>query len=286
MAATSKLIAVSGPPGCGKTTLTLKLAQEVHELTKKKVIFVSPDTLIPTMGLVFPKREKESLLSLGAVLENVNLAITDILGVIATTKAMPNLGYMGYIPGEGPYSYAALQEKKVMTFFQILREKFDYVFVDCDRSREDLISSLAIGLCDHYIQIINPDIKSIAYYGFEPLQERSVQVLNVFDNDIYLPIQDAKAHFPNISHTIMYSRAAKMQMVEGEMMDILKDPVYRKALNPIVDMILIKPEPEQEVLPEGLPEENAASLDEMPVGEPAEGENEQLSKPSDDDFWE
>ena len=248
--ATSKLIAVSGPPGSGKTTLALKLAQEVHELTKKKVIYVSPDTLIPAMGLIFPKREKENILSLGSALENVNLAITDILGVIATTKAMTNLGYLGYIPGEGPYTYPALQEKKVITFFQILRDNFDYIFVDCDRFREDLISSLGIGLSDHFIQVINPDIKSIAYYGFEPLQERGIQVLNVIDNDVYLPIQDAKAHFPDIKHTIMYSRAVKMQMMEGEMMDLLHDPVYRKALNPIVDLILIKPEPVAEPVEE------------------------------------
>ena len=281
--AESKLIAVSGPPSCGKTTLTLKLAQEVHELTKKKVIFVSPDTMIPAMGLIFPKCEKESLLSMGAALENVNLAITDILGVIATTKAMPNLGYLGYIPGEGPYSYAALQEKKVMTFFQILRDNFDYIFVDCDRSREDLISSLAIGLSDHFIQIINPDIKSIAYYGFEPLQERSIQVLNVIDNDFYLPIQDAKAHFPNIQFTIMYSRAVKMQMAEGELMDPLHDPVFHKAVNPILDILLIRSEPEAEE--NEVPAEEQESDAELSE-EAIDIETDPVTEASEsDDFW-
>ena len=245
----AKLIAVSGPPGCGKTTLTLNLAKEVHEKTKKKVVYISPDTLIPAMATIFPRREKETLNSLGAALENVNLAITDFLGVIATTQAMPNMGYMGYIAGEGPYSYAAIQERKVMEMFQILKDNFDYIFVDCDRNREDLISNIACGLCDHLIQIINPDIKSIAYYGFEPIPERAIQVLNLLDSDVYLPIQDAKAHFPKIKFTVLYSRAAKLQMYQGELMDYLKDTVYQKGIKPIVELLLQEPKVEDEEMP-------------------------------------
>ena len=238
----SKLIAVSGPPGSGKTTLTLKLAQEVHEKTKKKVIYLSPDVLIPAMGAIFPKRDKASMLSLGAALEQVNLAITDILGVIATTKAMPNMGYLGYIPGDGPYSYAALSEKKVLQMFQLMRDNFDYIFIDCDRSRDDLISTIGCGLCDHLIQIINPDIKSIAYYGFEDIPDRAIQVLNILDNDIYLPIQDTNAHFPKIQFTVLYSRAVKMQMYNGELMDLLQDPIFRKAIKPIAELLMQEPE--------------------------------------------
>lgn len=244
--AQGKLIAVNGPPGCGKTTLTLKLAQEVHELTKKKVVYLSPDTLIPAMGHIFPRREKESLYSLGTALDKVELAIPDLLGVMATTSSMQNLGYMGYIPGEGPHSHAVPQEKKCVQMFSLLKDNFDYVFVDCDRNREDLISSLACGLCDHLIQLINPDIKSIAYYGFEEIPKRAIQVLYILDKDIYLPIQDAKAHFPQIQHTILYSRAVKQQMYEGTLMDLLKDPVYRKAIKPIVDLLLTEQEPEVE----------------------------------------
>lgn len=283
-----KLIAVSGPPGCGKTTLALKLAQAVHELTKKKIVFISPDTMIPSMGVIFPKRPKESLLSLGTALENVNLSISNILGVIATTKAMPNLGYLGYIPGEGPYSYAALQEQKVMDMFEILRENFDYIFVDCTRDREDLISSIGVGLSDHLIQVINPDIKSIAYYGFEPLQGRAIQVLNVQHNDLYMPIQDTKAHFSDIRFTVMYSRMVKMQMVEGELMDPLKDAVYQKAIAPIVNLLLASTEAE----PEQTPEEDAdtdsvdAEAEALATTEETEGQPSETPAETDADaFW-
>ena len=240
----SKLIAVNGPPSSGKTTLALKLAQEVHERTKKRVIYLSPDTMIPALGLIFPKREKGSLLSLGKALENVNLSNSDILGVILTTKSMENMGYLGYVPGEGPHTYAELGEDKVRELFRLLKENYDYIFVDCDRNREELISSIACGLSDHLIQIINPDIRSVAYYGFEEIRENSMQVLTLLDNNIFLPIQDIKARFPKIQHTILYSKAVKMQMLEGELMDPLKDPVYRKGIKPIVDVLMAEPEPE------------------------------------------
>lgn len=250
---TSKLIAVSGPPGSGKTTLSLKLAQEVYEATKKKVLYISPDTLIPAMGLIFPRREKAALASLGAALENVDLSITDILGVVATTSAMSNMGYVGYISGDGPYSYAMPQEAKVMQLFHILKDHFDYIFVDCDRNREDLISSIACGLCDHHIQVVNADIKSIAYYSFEPIQSKSIQILNLLDSDVYLPIQEIKDRFPGIRHTIFYSRQVKMQMFEGNLMDRLNDKVFRKSAKPIVDELIAELE---EDTVEKLPDQN------------------------------
>lgn len=256
---TSKLIAVNGPPGSGKTTLALKLAQEIHEITKKHVLYISPDTTIPAMGLIFPRREKEDLHSLGAALENVNLAYTDFLSVIATTKAMPNMGYLGYTSGEGPYSYATPRENKIIDMFRILREHFEYIFVDCDRNREDMISSVACGLADYVIQVINPDIKSISYYGFESVQDRSIQVLNILSNDVYLPIQEIKERFRGIQYTIMYSRAVKMQMFEGNLMDFLRDPVFRKSVKPLVDMLLAEPE---EVAFEELPEKPVSDMPE------------------------
>lgn len=263
--ANGKLVAVSGPPGCGKTTFTLKLAQEVYDATKKKVIYLSPDMLIPAMGQIFPLREKKDLRSLGAALEKVNLTESDVLGVIATTQAMPNMGYIGYVPGESSYTYPVLQEDKIIQLIQILRNFFDYVFVDCDRQREDLLSSVACGLCDHLVQLVNPDKKSVAFYSFEPIQERAIQVLNLLDNDVYLPIPEARDFFPDIKFKVLYSRPLKMQWYEGELMDLLKDPVYRRAIKPIAEIIMQEPE-------------IAEPSEDMPDGAAQIGGDE-------DDFW-
>lgn len=267
--AKGKLIAVNGPPGSGKTTLSIKLAQEVHEKTKKQVVYISPDTMIPAMGYIFPKREKGSLFSLGAALENVNLAVTDLLGAIATTKNLPNMGYLGYIPGDGPYTYATLLESKVKLMFQLLLDNFDYIFVDCDRNRDDMISSMACGTSDYMLQVINPDIKSLAYYGYDPMLERAIPVLNLLDNDIYLPIQDIKAHFANIQFTTLYSRPLKTQMYNGELMDLVKDPVYRKSLLPLAELITKQPEDEAD----------EATMDDSENAEP-------LNDDQSADFWE
>lgn len=265
----SKLIAVNGPPGSGKTTLALKLAQEIHQANSKfKVLYLSPDTLLPAMPMIFPRREKENLHSLGAALDNVELSYTDFLGVLATTSAMSNLGYMGYIAGEGPYSHAVPQENKIMQLFHVLKEEFDYIVVDCDRNREDLISSVACGLADHLIQIINADIKSVAYYGFEPIQERAIQVLNLTARDVYLPIQETKDRFPGIKYTVLYSRKVKMQMFEGELMDFLKDRVFRKSIKPLVELLLT---PIAEDVVEELPLSNEQGTPLEPTPE--------------DDFW-
>ena len=155
-----------------------------------------------------------------------------------------------------------------MQLFHVLKEEFDYIVVDCDRNREDLISSVACGLADHLIQIINADIKSVAYYGFEPMQERAIQVLNLTARDVYLPIQETKDRFPGIKYTVLYSRKVKMQMFEGELMDFLKDRVFRKSIKPLVELLLT---PIAEDVVEELPLSNEQGTPLEPTPE--------------DDFW-
>lgn len=240
-----KLIAVSGPPASGKTTVAINLAQEVYAATKQRVIYFSPDKLIPALGILFPTRDRDKMYSIGSALENVNLAFTDILAVLATTKDMDNFGYLGYKSGDGPFSYPDLSENKVITLLTLLKENCDYLFVDCDRDRNDLVSLLARGIADEVICLINPDVKSFLYYATEIKPEHFIQVLNLTCNDVLLPVGDTKSHFGQIPYTLMYSKSVKEQMMEGTLTKYVKDSVYRTAMKNIAKELIRKEEAPQ-----------------------------------------
>ena len=46
----SKMIAVCGSPESGKTSFSLKLAQELYFQKKGTVLFLSPDMRVPSMA--------------------------------------------------------------------------------------------------------------------------------------------------------------------------------------------------------------------------------------------
>lgn len=241
-----KIIAVSGPPSSGKTTVSVKLAQEIYAATKSSIIYFSPDMLIPALGVLFPTQKKENLHSIGSVLDRIPLTKDDILSVMATTKEMDNLVYLGYRSGEHPYSYPALTENKALELLASLRDGCDYLIVDCDRNRDNLVSLLARSIADHVVYVYNPDIRSLLYYATEPMVESSVKVLNILEGDVFLPIQEANIHFGKFAYTCAYSKAVREQMLEGELTKYVQDVGYRASLHKLAADLLI-PLPAQQL---------------------------------------
>lgn len=233
-----KIIAVSGPPCSGKTTVSVKLAQEIYAVTKSRVIYLSPDTLIPTLGVLFPTQKKENLRSIGSVLDKIPLTGDDILSVMATTKEMNNMGYLGYRSGEHPYTYPALTENKALELLATLKECCDYLIVDCDRNRDDLVSILTRSVADRVVYVHNPDLRSLLYYATEPMSTSAIKVLNILEDGVFLPIQEAKAHFGRFAHTLTYSKAVREQMLEGELIKYVQDVGYRTSLHKLTAEIL------------------------------------------------
>lgn len=239
-----KIIAVSGPPCSGKTTVSVKLAQEIHAATKSRVIYFSPDMLIPTLGVLFPTEKKESLRSIGSVLDRIPLTEDDILSVMATTKGTDNLGYLGYRSGEHPYTYPTLTENKALELLTSLKGCSDYLIIDCERNRDDLISILARSIADHVVYVHNPDIRSLLYYATEPMSPSTVKVLNILEEGVFLPIQEAKIHFGKFPHTFTYSKAVREQMLEGEMTKYVRDAGYRAAMHKLSSSMLSETMPQ------------------------------------------
>ena len=97
----AKLIAVCGAPGSGKTTVAFKLAQEVYLSTSDcSVTFISPDTTVPTIGMLFPNYKPDSLYSLSALLDSTDISSDLLLENLVTVKNMKNFGCLGFKSGD------------------------------------------------------------------------------------------------------------------------------------------------------------------------------------------
>lgn len=240
----AKIIAVCGSPNGGKTTVAFKLAQEMYCNTDTGgVIFLSPSMTVPVLGLLFPNYTPDSLFSLGGVLDNTDISQESILAHLVTVKDMPNFGCLGYKSDENKHSYAKLTDDKVNAFFNVLSEMVGYVFVECTENDDDLISRKAINCADSVVLVLSPDLKGMTYYTankrlFGSDDDRSFKVINSTDNDLFLPIEDVKAHLKNVSCTLPYSRQVRQQLLDGQLYMRVNDKKYRKELSNLIYKIM------------------------------------------------
>ncbi len=227
-----KLIAVYGSNCSGKTTFALKLAQEIYFNKASKVIFLSSDMKVPSLSYIFPKSKDDELYSLGVALDKTDVFKEDILKQIKAVKNMRNFGFMGFKGKENKDTYPHSTEDKLNEFFGGLLNIADYVVVDCTSDIYDNISYYALKHSDMAIRLITADLKCMGYYAsqgvfYESVENKSITVLNVMDNDIFLPIDEVKAHFKKVSFTLPYSNSLKQQSIKGTLSEKLSDSKYR-----------------------------------------------------------
>lgn len=240
----AKIIAVIGSPGSGKTTITLKLAQELYcATTNGAVIYLSPSLKVPAIGVLFPNYTPDSIFSLGEMLDKTDIYEEDILNHLVTVKSMNNFGCLGYKAGENKFSYPVLTEDKVKSLFDVLHKMAGYVFVDCTEEENDLISQYALGVADEVILVLSPDLKSMVYLSSNESAlgshaDRAVRVLNINENELYPPVDDVKSNVKNISFVLPYSKQIRGQHLDGLLYERAKDKKYRSELSKIVNTIM------------------------------------------------
>ncbi|MBQ6263177.1 MAG: ATP-binding protein [Clostridia bacterium] len=238
-----KLIAVCGSPNSGKTTCALKLAQEIYHAKKTSVFFVSPDMNVPCMAYLFPNGKDAELFSLGVALDKTDIYKEDILSQTVNVKTMQNFGFLGFKLGENSYSYPRPTEDKVTEMFTVIKESAEYIIVDCTCERDDIISSIAKRDCDCAIQLFTPDLRCISYYAscvnqFLMIEDRKVKVLNIMDNDIYLPIHETETHFHGMDFSLPYERDLKQQMITGTLSERLGSCKFRAEVEKLAKAVM------------------------------------------------
>lgn len=240
----AKMIAVIGSPGSGKTTVTLKLAQELYcATTNGAVIYLAPSLKVPAIGVLFPNYTPDSIFSLGEMLDKTDIYEEDILNHLVTVKSMNNFGCLGYKAGENKFSFPVLTEDKVKALFDVLHKMAGYVFIDCTEEENDLISQYALGVADEVILVLSPDLKSMVYLSSNESAlgshaDRAVRVLNINENELYPPVDDVKSNVRNISFVLPYSKQIRGQHLDGLLYERAKDKKYRTELSKIVNTIM------------------------------------------------
>lgn len=234
----SKIIVVDGPPGSGVTSVAVKLAQEVFAATGKSVVYISPDMMVPSMGVIFPYAKKGKLHSLGRAMDHPDIKPDDVMKEINTVPNMNNIGYLGFLAGESIYTYPAPTDDKIHALFKAMISFCDYIFVDCDRSREDLLSTIAHSYADHSIQVVNPDLRSMVFYGKNIPGDGTIKVMNIQHADLFLPQSEIASHFNGVQFTLPYSKELKKQEITGALPQYLVDVKYRKVLAQLAKAVI------------------------------------------------
>lgn len=240
----AKTIAVWGAPGVGKTTLATKLAGIVHDKGGSAIV-VYADMDIPALPSIFPDKKKKELVSVGVPLSKADMEKADVLKQIVTNPSKNQLGFLGFTDGENRFSYPRYDEEQVQTLFAILGRMAKYLIVDCTSSLDNPISSCAVKSADEVLRVFSPTLKSICWQSSQlPLYADPVYRLDRQKNglnsteELFMPVEEAKAHIPDVKFNIPYSRSVRQQMLDGRLWDETKDSRFEKEIRRIAGQVI------------------------------------------------
>lgn len=242
----AKVIAVWGSPDSGKTTFTTKLAAAIYGEYNSTVGVLYPDMETPVLPVLFPNMKRGDLASLGGPLSKTDITKEDVIKATVSIKGMENFGLLGFTDGENKYTYPRFDEVKVRALFSVLADIVQVIFVDCTSSLSNPISAYAVKYADEVIRIAAPTLKSISWQSSQlslyadPIYklDRQIQGLNVPDGELYMPLEEARAHIADIRFSIPYCRTVKQQMVDGRIWHPVKDKEFSKKFRALVEKVV------------------------------------------------
>lgn len=161
--ATNQILAVWGSPGCGKTTVAVKLAKYLAG-KKKNVILLTCDMTAPMLPCICPPGELESEHSLGSVLAAVHVSESLVKHNLITHKKYACLTFLGMLKGENEYTYPPYTAEQASELLKCLRGIAPYVVIDCGSYiANDILSAVALMESDAVLRLVNCDLKSVSY---------------------------------------------------------------------------------------------------------------------------
>ena len=239
----AKIIAVWGSPHSGKTTFATKLASAIYDTYKTTVIVLYPDLDTPTLPVLFPNAKPEELGSVGVPLSAIDLDMESVLAQLVTVKKRENLCYLGYRTGENRFTYPRYSKAKAEELLDKLCELADYVIVDCPSTPDgNLLAATAMERAEQILSLFSPDLSSMSFFlSQHPLFSETgkiIQGLNTVTEDVFLPIEEAKAHLQELCFTVPFCREVKEQSLSGKLWESVSDKRFHKRMREIAERVV------------------------------------------------
>ncbi|MBO7376635.1 MAG: hypothetical protein ILO42_07735 [Clostridia bacterium] len=222
-------VTVWGPPGCGKTTMALRLAVGLSRKSTVSLLFC--DSLVPPLSAVI-NAGKEGFLSVGGALSSVEISEENILKYANVTPGNGNLILFGYAPGENCRSFPVFSEGRAAVFLEKLGKITDYLVIDCPAAAaSDPLCVAALRNSDRVMRVYAPDRSSIVFYESNlPLfpdgefaTGRHVRVLNNPDAEIFRPLSETVGAMKRCDYVFPHIRQLKQRFSDGNALDRSED---------------------------------------------------------------
>ena len=190
-------------------------------------------------------RKTDELFSVGVPLSKTEITQGDVIESIVTLKQKQNLGFLGYKDGENKYTYPKYDDGKAAGFLSVLKTLADYVIVDCT-SKLTGLSAAAVKAADTVIRLAAPDLKSMSFFASQlPLYgdgsfktDQHIIGINITENELFMPIEETKTHYKDVSFVLPYCREVKAQLQNGELTQPVADKKYKDMIKKITEKVV------------------------------------------------
>ena len=242
-----KIIAVWGSPNSGKTTFATKLATAIYDSYQATVIVLYTDLEAPVLPVLFPNSKPEDIGSVGIPLSKTEIDRDEVIKQLVTNNKRQNFGFLGYRAGENKLTYPKFGRAKAEALFEVLCELADYVVVDCTSNLENnVLASVGMELASQVIRLASPDLKSISYYisqlslygDVKYKLDEHIQGINTPNADVFMPIEEAKAHLSEVAFSLPFCVEVKEQMQKGTVHESVRDKLYSKRMREIAKEVV------------------------------------------------
>lgn len=240
-----KVISIFGSPGSGKTTFSVKFANEIAK--EKSVIVVFTDILCPVIPTILDNADNKK--SLGKILSSAQVTKDLILqNCISVNK---NLGVIGYAERENIFTYPQFTRPSVVDLIDYLKDLADYIIIDLSSNfTTDLLSTTALEISDKVIRMTSSRLKDICYFNshlplLSDMKFKTNEHIRVISNfKSYDAIEELKEVY-KIQATFGYSEEIREQGLCNELFSSLSSKEEKQLkynLFQIIDLLEEKKE--------------------------------------------